>query len=40
MEVIRNALGTGFFAAVVFVAGALIGPPMWKWLNAKMPWSK
>ena len=40
METLRNALGTGSFAVIVFIAGALIGPPMWKWLNAKMPWSK
>jgi hypothetical protein len=40
MEFIRNALGTGFFAALVFVVGALTGPSMWRWINAKLPWSK
>lgn len=40
MEPLRNALGTGFFSALVFVAGALVGPSMWRWLNAKLPWNK
>lgn len=40
MEFIRNALGTGFFAIVVFVAGALVGQPLWKWVWAKLPFSK
>lgn len=40
MEFIRNALGTGFFAALVFVLGALAGPSMWRWICTKLPWSK
>jgi len=37
--IISGGLGTVFFAIVVFVAGALIGAPMWKWMKTKMPWS-
>jgi hypothetical protein len=40
MEFIRNAIGTSFFAFVVFVVGALIGQPLWKWILAKLPFSK
>ena len=40
MDFIRNAIGTGFFALAMFVAGALIGQPLWKWILAKLPFSK
>ena len=40
MEFIRDALGTGFFAGLVFVLGALTGPSMWRWISSKLPWSK
>ena len=40
MEFIRNAIGTTFFALAMFVAGALIGQPLWKWAWAKLPFSK
>lgn len=33
-------LGTTWWSALMFVAGALMGPPLWRWLNAKMPWSR
>lgn len=35
-----NLWWTLFIAFGCFVMGALIGAPMFKWLNAKMPWSK
>jgi hypothetical protein len=40
MDEIRNALGTTFFTILVFVAGALIGQPLYKWVWAKLPWNK
>ncbi len=40
MEVLHSALGTVFYTVVVFVAGALIGTPLWSWLKTKMPWNK
>lgn len=39
-EILSSTLGTVFYTAVVFVAGALIGAPLWKWLSAKFPWNK
>tara|TARA_Y100000310_G_scaffold333970_1_gene412649 strand:+ start:1017 stop:1139 length:123 start_codon:yes stop_codon:yes gene_type:complete len=33
-----GALGTIFYTAVIFVAGALIGTPMWNWVKSKFPW--
>lgn len=38
MELFNSALGTVFFAIVVFIAGALIGAPLWAWLKTKLPW--
>jgi len=41
MEVIfSSALGTVFYTVAVFVAGALIGKPLWDWISAKLPWNK
>ena len=40
MDFIRDVLGTTFYTVVVFVTGALIGPPLWRWLSGKMPWNK
>ena len=38
-SIISSGLGTVFFTIVVFVAGAIIGTPLWNWLKTKMPWS-
>jgi len=38
-ELLSSWLGTLFFTGIVFVAGALIGAPLWNWLKTKMPWS-
>lgn len=38
--VLSTALGTVFYSFTVFVAGALIGAPLWNWVNKKLPWSK
>lgn len=40
MDFIRDALGTTFFTVVVFVTGALIGPPLWTWVGKFLPWNK
>jgi len=32
-----SVLGTVFYSMVVFVAGAMIGGPMWTWFKKKMP---
>jgi hypothetical protein len=36
----ESALGTVFFTVVVFVAGALVGAPLWKWVSGFLPWNK
>jgi hypothetical protein len=38
--VFSSTLGTIFYSITVFVAGALIGAPLWNWVNAKLPWNK
>jgi hypothetical protein len=38
--VLSSTLGTVFYSIVVFVAGALIGAPLWNWINKKLPWNK
>ena len=38
--VLSSTLGTIFYSGVVFVAGALIGKPLWNWINEKLPWNK
>ena len=41
MEIILSStLGTIFYTITVFVAGALIGAPLWNWVSAKLPWNK
>lgn len=39
-QVFSSTLGTVFYSITVFVAGALIGNPLWTWVNAKLPWNK
>ena len=38
MEFFQSALGTIFYTVVIFVAGALIGNPLWNWVKTKLPW--
>lgn len=41
MELLMSStLGTIFYTVVVFVAGALIGGPLWNWIDSKLPWNK
>ena len=38
MEFFQSVLGTIFYTVVIFVAGALIGNPLWNWVKTKLPW--
>jgi len=40
IEFLQSTLGTIFYTIVTFVAGALIGKPLFAWVNEKMPWNK
>jgi hypothetical protein len=40
MQAINDFLGTTFFTVVVFIAGALIGTPLWNWVKKFLPWNK
>lgn len=40
MDIVRDALGTAFYSVVIFVLGALIGPPLWRWVSGMLPWNK
>ena len=33
-------LVTIWFSVLVFVAGALIGTPLWNWAKSYLPWNK
>lgn len=33
-------LSVVWWSVLMFVAGALVGGPAWKWLSAKLPWNK
>lgn len=33
-------LGTAWFIALTFIAGALIGAPLWNWVKKFFPWNK
>lgn len=37
---LSSTLGTIFYSIVIFVAGALIGAPLWSWVSKKLPWNK
>ena len=39
MELMQGIVGHVCYIVVVFVAGALVGAPLWNWIKAKMPWS-
>lgn len=40
MEFLSSAVGTVFYTIVVFIAGALLGVPLWNWASKKLPWNK
>jgi len=35
-----DILGTVWFTALVFVAGALVGTPLWNWAKRSFPWNR
>ena len=37
---VDSMIGTLWFTALVFIAGAFIGAPMWNWLKQKFPWNQ
>jgi hypothetical protein len=37
---ISETLGATWWSILMFVAGALIGTPLFKWLSSKAPWNK
>jgi len=36
----ESFLGTAWFIALVFIAGTLIGAPLWGWVKQKFPWNQ
>ncbi len=40
MDIINSTLGTIFFSIVIFIAGALVGNPLWTWVKGKLPWNR
>lgn len=32
--------GTIWFIGLVFIAGAVIGTPLWNWVKEKFPWDQ
>jgi len=37
---IDSVLGTTWWTVLVFIAGALIGTPLWNWTRKFFPWNK
>lgn len=37
---LSETLGTVWWSVLMFVAGALIGTPLWTWIKSKAPWNK
>jgi len=37
---ISSAFGTIWFTILVFIAGTLIGTPLWNYLRKFLPWNK
>jgi hypothetical protein len=40
LATIEGFFGTVFGLVVVFVAGTLLGAPLWNWLKSGLPWNK
>ena len=36
----EHVLGTAWWSVLMFAAGAVIGPPLWRWVNNFLPWNK
>ena len=37
---VADTLGTLWWSVLMFVAGGLIGVPMWNWVKGYLPWGK
>tara|TARA_Y100001963_G_scaffold22202_1_gene29040 strand:- start:2027 stop:2164 length:138 start_codon:yes stop_codon:yes gene_type:complete len=35
-----GVLGTAWWTVLVFIAGALVGTPLWNWIKTYLPWNK
>jgi len=33
-------LGTIWWSVLMFIAGTVVGAPMWNWIRKKLPWNK
>jgi hypothetical protein len=40
LAVLDSFLGTIWFSVLVFIAGAFLGAPLWKYLSKHLPWNK
>ena len=40
MEFLTTTYGLITHSVIVFVAGALIGKPLWVWVRGHFPWNK
>jgi len=40
MEFLTTTYGLVAHTVIVFVAGTLIGKPLWEWLRGYLPWNK
>jgi hypothetical protein len=40
MEFLTTTYGLVTHSVIVFVAGALIGKPLWEWVRTHFPWNK
>lgn len=40
MEFLTTTYGLVTHSVIVFVAGALIGKPLWEWARSYFPWNK
>ena len=37
---VSSTLGTTWWSILCFIAGALIGPPLWEFIKGLLPWKK
>tara|TARA_Y100000004_G_scaffold60803_1_gene68027 strand:+ start:62 stop:196 length:135 start_codon:yes stop_codon:yes gene_type:complete len=40
LATVSGFLGTIWFTALVFIAGTVIGAPLWNWAKGYLPWNK
>lgn len=37
---LASFFGTVWWTVLVFIAGTVIGAPLWTWIKSKLPWNK